>query len=309
MDYPKFTIAIPAYKKEYLSEAIQSCIIQTYVNFEIVIVDDASPFNLKNIVDSFRDCRIQYYRNEKNVGALNVVANWNKCLELASGDYIICMGDDDVLCPDCLNTYIALINKYPGLGVYHAWTEIIDEHSNFIDIQSQRPEWESVYSLIWHRWECRKAQFIGDFLFDCDFLRSSGGFFYLPLAWASDDITAIIAAAKKGIANTQKICFKYRVNSLTISNTGDTITKCEAIRLEEEWYDDFLRSEPEGDLDQKYYLLIQKRLAEHFCKKRNHAIFRDMRKHPMHLYYWLKHAESIKVAKKDVIRQWIKAIV
>ena len=308
MDSPKFTIAIPAYKREYLAEALQSCIAQSYSNFEIVIVDDASPFNLKNVVDTFADKRILYYKNSKNIGALNVVENWNRCLEYASGDYIICMGDDDILCTDCLETYVELIKKYPDLSVYHAWTEIVDEKSNFRDIQSQRPEWESVYSLIWHRWECRKAQFIGDFLFDRKALKATGGFYHLPLAWGSDDITAIIAASNKGIANTQKVCFKYRVNSLTISNTCNTMTKCEAIRLEEDWFRIFLKNEPKDDLDKKYYILIRQMLTDHFRRKMSHAIFKDMHQHHLRLWYWLKHAKRLKITKTDVFKQWIKAV-
>ena len=72
-----FTIAIPAYKSKFLGEAIESCLSQTYSNFEVVIVDDASPEDLKSVVDRFHDDRIRFYRNEKNCGAVDVVDNWN----------------------------------------------------------------------------------------------------------------------------------------------------------------------------------------------------------------------------------------
>ena len=85
----KFSITIPAYKQKYLSEAIESCLAQTYQEFEVIIVDDASPEYLKSVVDKFDDTRIRYYRNEKNCGALNVVDNWNICLSYATGDYVI----------------------------------------------------------------------------------------------------------------------------------------------------------------------------------------------------------------------------
>ena len=87
----KFTIAIPAYKKEYLEEAIRSVMAQSFADFELLILDDDSPNDLQSIVCKFNDKRIRYYRNERNVGALNVVKNWNKCLDLAEGEYIICM--------------------------------------------------------------------------------------------------------------------------------------------------------------------------------------------------------------------------
>ena len=84
MTLPLFTIAIPAYKKAFLHEAIDSCIKQTYNNLEIVIVDDASPENLASVSTQFTDPRIRHYRNEKNCGAVNVVDNWNICLSYAT---------------------------------------------------------------------------------------------------------------------------------------------------------------------------------------------------------------------------------
>ena len=183
---PLFTIAIPAYKKAFIYEAIESCIQQTYKNLEIVIVDDASPEDLASIVGMFVDPRIRYYRNVKNCGSINVVDNWNVCLAYAKGDYIICMGDDDKLLPNCLEEYMKLMDKYPGLDVYHAWTEIIDEKSNFRALQSQRPEYESALALAWNRWNGRNKQFIGDFCYDVEQLRRVGGFYKIPLAWGSE---------------------------------------------------------------------------------------------------------------------------
>ena len=152
----KFSILIPAYKSNFLYECIESVLVQTYIKFELIIVDDDSPNNIYEIVTMFNDSRIKYYRNHKNCGALNVVDNWNKCLSYATGDYVICMGDDDILCENCLEEYKKLIDKYPSLNVFHGRTEIINEKSEFVRLTEARPEYESVYSLIWHRWRNRK---------------------------------------------------------------------------------------------------------------------------------------------------------
>ncbi|MCR5247812.1 MAG: glycosyltransferase, partial [Paludibacteraceae bacterium] len=127
MEENKFSIAIPAYKANFLEEAIKSCLSQTYKNFELVIVDDFSPEDLKSIVAPFlSDERVRYYRNEKNFGAVDVVDNWNRALSFCTGQYVICMGDDDRLMPCCLEEYAKLIEKYPGTKVFHAWSQIID---------------------------------------------------------------------------------------------------------------------------------------------------------------------------------------
>ena len=73
----KFSVTIPAYKDRYLKETIDSVLAQTYQNYEIVIVNDASPYDLDSIVQQYTDQRIRYFKNEKNCGAKNVVDNWN----------------------------------------------------------------------------------------------------------------------------------------------------------------------------------------------------------------------------------------
>lgn len=216
----KFSITIPAYKQKYLYEAIESCLAQTYKDFELIIVDDASPENLKSVVDRFQNSRICYYRNEKNCGAMNVVDNWNICLGYAKGDYVICMGDDDRLLPNCLEEYSKLIEKYPDLDIYHGMTEIIDENGNVTNMQEARPEREGMYSMISGRLHNSRLQYIGDWLFKRTALEQLNGYVNMPMAWGSDDLTAYTIAKNKGVANTQMPVFQYRISSLTISNSG-----------------------------------------------------------------------------------------
>ncbi|HFZ0442388.1 TPA: glycosyltransferase family 2 protein, partial [Raoultella ornithinolytica] len=111
---PKFTIGIPAYKASFLKECIDSILSQTFHDFELIIVNDASPENLDTIISSYNDKRIHYFKNEKNCGAENVIDNWNKCLSYANGDYFILMGDDDKLDVNYLSEFNKLISEHPG---------------------------------------------------------------------------------------------------------------------------------------------------------------------------------------------------
>lgn len=274
----KFSVTIPAYKARFLKECIESILSQTYKDFELIIVNDASPEDLTSIVKSFDDPRIRYYVNEKNCGAINVVDNWNKCLDYATGEYIICMGDDDKLLPNCLEEYVKLINKYPNLNIYHAWTEIIDENSNAIEIQEGRPEREGVYSMIWSRWNGR-IQFIGDFLFNRKILKDNGGFYKLPLAWSSDDISTFIAAKDTGIANMQTLGFQYRSTTETISRSNDNFKyKLLANIQEEEWYRLFLKNVPKhtNKVEYIFWEMLVKHLSRRMMKVRIYTISRNM---------------------------------
>jgi glycosyltransferase involved in cell wall biosynthesis len=190
-----------------------------------------------------KDSRIRYYRNEKNCGAVEVVDNWNICLGHATGDYVICMGDDDRLKPCCLEVYKSLIEAHPGLNVYHCMTEIINETGTVIGTQEERPEWESALSMLWNRWDHRNKQFIGDFCYRASYLKTTGGYYKLPLAWGSDDITALRAAKEQGIANTQVVCFQYRDNGQTITSSADNAKiKIEAFVAQHRWFSTFLES-------------------------------------------------------------------
>ena len=231
-----FSITIPAYKARFLDEAIKSVTAQTYEDWQLVIVDDCSPEDLEGIVAPYlADKRISYYRNERNCGAVDVVDNWNICLSHCTGDYVICMGDDDRLLPCCLEELSKIIEKYPELNVYHLQTEIIDENGQVIETLEERPEREDFLSLMTKRWEGRK-QYIGDFCYSRKHLNDFDGYYPLPYAWGSDDITLFRAALPSGTANVSRTCFQYRENRYSISLSHNHEEKVGAVLLQREWY-------------------------------------------------------------------------
>lgn len=317
----KFSVTIPAYKDQYLKECIDSVLCQNYTNFELIIVNDASPYNLDDIVAQYNDSRIRYYKNEMGFGGLNVVGNWNKCLEYAQGDFIICMGDDDKLLPNCLEDYAVLIDKYPNLDVYHMRTEMIDEHSNLIDMQVPAPEYESVYELIWNIWKGRD-QYIGDFLFRTKALKDKGGFFNLPYAWSSDKISVFMAAAKGGIANTYIPGFQYRKSTITITNTcTNQRERYDALFQEKQWYHSFFAQlpVPTDGVEKKYLCLLQDNVDKYMDSRLESMLYWDVTDTPSHYKYWkdnkdkysisdrtLKHARFIYV--KEKLRSTLKLI-
>lgn len=300
----QFSILIPSYKKDYLKEAIESCLKQTYSNFEIIIINDKSPYNLKDIVEQFNSSKIKYYENDSNIGPEKLVNNWNKGLNLCNGDYIICMGDDDRLTPCCLECYNNIICQYPTTKLIHGWTEIIDENGNFLEITSKRPDWESAISLAWHRWNGRNKQYIGDWCFSITELRKIGGFYMLPLAWASDDITAILCANDSGVRNSQVICFQYRENSKTISNTGNSVLKMRAIKQEEKWYMEFLEASAHSEDDEKFRLSMKRQLSSHFYYKKRDLVENDL-KSKGSLVFWLKFSRECGLSKLSIIRAYL----
>lgn len=257
---PKFSITIPAYKGQYLAEAIESILAQTCSDFELIIVDDCSPENLKDIVDKYNDPRIKYYRNAKNCGAENVVDNWNICLNHCTGEYVICMGDDDKLTSECLDLYNRAIEEYPQNNVFHIQTLIINEKSEIVDIQDGRPEWESELSSIYNNFRGR-LQYIGDWLFKVDRLKIVGGYIKFPYAWYSDDLTPYIVSQGKGIVNINNFGFLYRSNNCTITSDARNIEgKIRACNSAFNWISDYLETFTTGYEDSIYQMMLKCKL-------------------------------------------------
>lgn len=303
----KFSVTIPAFKDKYLKETIDSVLAQTYQNYEVVIVNDASPYDLDNIVRQYSDQRIRYFKNETNCGAKDVVDNWNICLAHATGDYLICMGDDDNLTPRCLQDFVDLIEKYPDLDLFHARSEIIDDDSNFVCILEERPEWESVYSLIYNP----RNTHLGDWLFRTETLRKNGGFFKLPYGWQSDDISAFIAAASHGVANTKEPGFQYRGNALSISHDMKSIEdKIEAVRFSIQWRLNFVANkEPDNPKDQQLIELIKHDALKIGNRGIDDMIEFDIRKHFWsRSWFWLWHRGKHGVSIYRYLHCTLKAI-
>lgn len=252
-----FSILLPTYKQRFLQECIESVLAQTYSDWELIIVNDASPEDIRSIVQTYTDPRIHYYENKQNIGAIHVVQQWNTCLQYASGQYSICIGDDDRFTPECLSTYARLIEQYPEVEVLHGQTDIINGSGQVIAHTVQRPEWESAISMLYHRTYLRRPQFIGDFCYQTAALKARGGYYDLPLAWGSDDISALLAATTHGIANTQEVVFQYRSNELSITSQKYIVQKCKAVIQEAKWRKDFLQQiqqDPQDEIFRKRLL-------------------------------------------------------
>lgn len=298
----KYSILIPAYKAKFYKECLNSVLSLDYTDYEVIVLNDCSPEPIKEITAEFSSPLLRYYENEKNVGAKDLVDNWNKLLEMAKGDYVICMGDDDVLPPHCLKAYDDIMSKYPDLYIYHARTLMIDENSEPCDIQEERPEWESMYSMLWHMMFKGRGQFIGDFLFDRQALIRQGGFYNLPYAMASDWLTCLIAAKDKGIANIQSPAFYYRTSRYTI--TGNVPGK-DLWEATEEYYEEIkklLKEVPQDDIDKIYRQGVLDKMDWSYSKSISDAIASDLATTRYRtLFFWIKNRKKAKISGLSII--------
>lgn len=301
MSKNKFSICIPAYKSKYLQECIDSILKQTISDFELIILNDCSPEPIEEIVMQNQDDRIRYFKNEKNVGAYDLVDNWNKCLELATGEYFIIMGDDDRLAPNYLAEFENLIKAYPTLNVYHCRSKIIDDDGKDVILTPALPAFEYVYDSIWHRLRQLRSNYISDYVYKTSELRAQDGFYKLPLAWGSDDITAFIASANKGIAHSNKSVFEYRSNRLSITSTGNDLHKMMADMSYSDWLDDFMKNNPPHPSEKVIYQHLLKEKSKYMHDKKLYTMMLSMRSNPMEkAKNWINTREKFGLSIKDI---------
>lgn len=117
---PKVSVVIPTYNYgEFIGEAIESVLAQTFLDFELIIVDNSSTDNTEQIVKRhLSDKRIRYYKNASNIG---FVRNFNKCLEYSKGAYIKFLMADDKFHPQLLEKYVAIMDSYPKVSLVTAY--------------------------------------------------------------------------------------------------------------------------------------------------------------------------------------------
>ena len=305
-----FSVLIPAFKKRFLKECIDSILCQSYDDFEIVIVNDASPEDLDEVIENYSDGRIRYFKNEKNDGAVNLVNNWNRCLQYSSGKYVLCIGDDDKLAPDCLANYANHIAENPNMDVFHTRLGYINEKSEIIDLQEERPEQETALSMIWHFFLKGRRQVLGEWLFRAAPLKEQGGFFKLPCGWDSDNITAFRTAKERGVVNMRYVGFYYRMTNLSVSSQKSyAFEKVEAYNLAEQWYNLFLQDIPNNEIDTYYRNAILQSLTARMLARKLYEISIDMNNSSIFgVFKWLRRSEFAGVRKYDIIKTAYKVL-
>lgn len=117
---PKVSVLMPVYKTKevYLREAIESILAQTFEDFEFLILDDCPEDDREQIVKSYKDKRIKYFKNERNLG---ITPSRNKLIDMAEGEYLAVFDHDDISLPKRFAKEVAYLDEHPDVGVVSCW--------------------------------------------------------------------------------------------------------------------------------------------------------------------------------------------
>lgn len=127
----KVSVIIVTYNRaDFLSRAINSVLLQDFKDFELLIIDDASTDKTESVVSNFNDCRIKYFKNEKNLG---ISKSRNKGVCLANGEYVAMLDSDDYwLSKDKLTKQVYILESDQSIGIVGTAILCEDERGKFL---------------------------------------------------------------------------------------------------------------------------------------------------------------------------------
>lgn len=127
---PLVSILIPTYNRAtYIRSALDSALNQSYPNLEIIVHDDASSDNTKEVLSRYHDPRLRIIRTEDNHG---MIGGWNYIVKKARGKYIKFLASDDLLAPTCVAELVSAALSHPNSAIVTSQRKFINEQGRVV---------------------------------------------------------------------------------------------------------------------------------------------------------------------------------
>ena len=131
MKQPLVTVLVPVYNNEKINLCIDSVLKQTFTDFELLIIDNASMDNTVEVIKRYNDERIRLVVNKENIGP---TGSLHKGIDLISTKYIARLDADDLMLEDRLEKQVEFMENNPEYGIVGSWTRNIDPDNNISGI-------------------------------------------------------------------------------------------------------------------------------------------------------------------------------
>jgi glycosyltransferase involved in cell wall biosynthesis len=219
MNAPKVTVMMMVYNAErYLRQAIDSVLGQTFTDFELLILDDASTDRCLEIIESYSDLRIRIIRNESNRG---VAYSRSKVLPLARGEYVAVLDADDIALPERLQVQVSYLDSHPDICLVGSAYQVIGDDGSVKSIYRQPAD------LLTIRW---LLLFGNCFAHSTVMFRKRevllvGGYDAAVYAGEDIDLFVRLVAAGYKLTNLEHPLVQWRCNPDGLSNTEPPANK------------------------------------------------------------------------------------
>jgi len=225
---PEISIVLPVYNgARYLRESIDSCLAQTFRNWELIIVNDCSTDESGAIAKEYaaKDKRIRVIHNETN---LKLPASLNVGFRQAKGEYLTWTSDDNRYLPHALQRMIDFLHEHPKYIMVCTAFQYIDEAGEFVDAT----RFDSTFVPLRDHMLCHGGAIGACFLYHRSVLQTVGEYDAKWFLVEDYEYWLRIASKQHAIAAIHEVCYLYRRHSLSLTSREREIGKKDvAMRL------------------------------------------------------------------------------
>lgn len=215
----KLAIVIPAYKIDFFELSLKSIVNQSCLDFNLYIGNDASNSDFETIINKYEGLiTIIYKRFNYNLGGKDLVAHWERCIDMVSDEeWVWLFSDDDVMEKDCVLNFYEALNEAPDYDLFHFNVVQISNNNEILCIEPDFPQTFPISEFISKRLNRQIMSLVVEYIFRKERYFQCQQFQKFDLAWGSDDATWIKIGSDKGIRNIPKSKVKWRRSDVNIS--------------------------------------------------------------------------------------------
>ncbi|MBG6236756.1 glycosyltransferase involved in cell wall biosynthesis [Pedobacter sp. CAN_A7] len=244
----KLALVIPAFKGRYFKAALDSIAQQNCKLFNLYIGDDASPEDLGTLVEAYQgDLNITYKRFPENLGSKNLVAHWERCINLTQDEeWVWLFSDDDVMGSSCVQNFYDNVNgNGSSTDLFHINLNFINGAGGITKECKPFPLRLSVSDFFFRRIKFQINSSVVEYIFRKTVYVEKNGFKNNEMAWCSDDATWLKFGEKKGITTIPGIVY-WRISGENISSMNsdkNVVIKKITLNIKHiKWATNFLKS-------------------------------------------------------------------
>lgn len=210
-----FTIVIPVHNGgAYLRAAVASVLGQRYPEFELLVLDNASTDGSREFVAGLTDPRVRLIPSES---FLSIEESWARITGVPRREFMTVLGHDDLLDPNYLAVFDALIERHPEATLYQAHFRLVDSTGRFMRGCRPMPERESAAEYLVERLHWRRDSFGTGYMMRSADYDAVGGIPPFPRLLSADDALWLMLIARGYKATAPEECFSYRVHRSSTS--------------------------------------------------------------------------------------------
>ncbi len=216
MNQPLVSILMTSYNSaEFIGQAIESILDQTYSHWELLIADDCSQDHTREVIATFKDSRIKVYHNDQN---LHYLRTRNKLVQYAEGEFITLLDSDDLMANCRLEKQLQAFSLDRELSMCGTQVKYIDSNNSVQDIEALNPlTYSEIKEIIKHQ-----NVFVGStIMVKTKIWREFGGYrdFFNSFGYEDYDLTSRIVEKYKAINLSEKLYY-YRQYEESFTKSG-----------------------------------------------------------------------------------------